>query len=107
MQAQVIPIKKSMGVEDNIFFHKYQVQIGTKLINIGRRNELPMEWEVTKIWTFNIVKGQYRSSRTDHVQKLSDAIELKPINPPRGWKRKYAEMSFQYLSYSSIWRIAP
>jgi hypothetical protein len=90
---------------DPVFFHKSQVQIGTKLINIGRRNIFPMEWEVTKIYTFSIVRGQYRSRNTDKVVKLSDAIELRPINPPKGWKRKYMELSFQYLSYSSIWRI--
>lgn len=91
--------------DDPVFFTKSQVRVGTKLINVGRRNILPMEWEVTRIYTFAIVRGQYRSKRVDTVNKLSDAVELVPVNAPKGYKKKFLELDFGYLSYSSIWRI--
>lgn len=102
----IVHLKVIGSLADPVFFTKSQVRIGTKLINVGRRNNLiPMEWEVTRIYTYSIVRGQYRSRRVETVNKLSDAIELVPVNAPKGYQRKFLELSFDYLSYSAIWRI--
>jgi hypothetical protein len=91
------------NLADPVFFHKSQVRIGTHLECKGRRTPNGKVWIVKSIRTFSIIRGQYRSRKVNEVQKLSDAIELISTD---GKRREYLELSFDYLSYSAIWRIA-
>lgn len=88
-----------LNIIDPVFFSKDQLKVGSILKYYGRHAP-GTTWEVTKIWYFTKVKGQYRSHRNQTVTKLDDAIEV--VCQDDG---TIMELTFQYLSYSAIWRL--
>lgn len=84
---------------DDIFFHKTQIKIGTRLRYMGRLAP-NTTWVVTSIRTRDSKTGRLRPS--DSVQKLSDDVYLRREDN----RRDLRQGTFQYLSYSAIWRLA-
>lgn len=98
--AQIHYIGDIQPIVDKVFFRKEQISVGTVLVCRGRRTNPNTTWEVRRIFTFRLVRGQYKSKKVNTVECLLDAVEL---YCPQ--KKKYMELSFQYLSYSAIWQI--
>ena len=84
---------------DPIFFHKSQLAVGARFRHMGRLRP-GTTWVLQRIWTMR--KERYGDVRmhTTSVQTLRDRLELRceedgNVRTP----------SFQYLSYSAIWRL--
>jgi len=93
------PVGRWQG-HDPVFFHKSQIRIGTKLQYFGRIDHGEV-WEVTEIKTYRFAKtGRVITRKVEVVEKLSDDIVLMRGN---NWR----QVSFAYLSYAAVWRIAP
>lgn len=100
-KAEVIQlpgISISKGVDDPIFFRKEQLKLNTALVYYGRHKP-DSKWFVSRIWTFHLINGQYRSHRVSTPRTLSDAVEVTCEDGT------IMELTFQYLSYSAIWRL--
>lgn len=83
---------------DPIFFAKYNIHVGTRLIYYGRTAS-GKRLTVEAIWTFkSSPHGRLRSYVTS-VQKLDDILEL------RGDDGTHWERTFSYCSYSSLYRL--
>ena len=82
---------------DNIFIHRSQIELGTKLLNFGRLDHDSI-WEVQTI--FSVFENSGRRKYLDNVDKLHDQIVLKRIG-----SNETRQMTFVYLSYSAIWRL--
>ena len=93
IQIQQIPLA------DNIFFTKDQLKVGSILKYYGRHAP-NTTWEVTSIRFYIMHKGQLRSHKVKSPQTLADQVEIKCRNDGT-----CMECSFQYLSYSAIWRL--
>lgn len=93
------PAPKPAPVLDNIFFHKTQIKIGTRLWHMGRLAPNTV-WVVTSIRTWDAKTGRLRPS--DSVQKLSDDVYLRREDN----RHDLRQGTFHYLSYSAIWRLA-
>jgi hypothetical protein len=88
--------------DDNIFLHKRQVKVGTKVMNFGRLDHQSL-WEVIEIRTYNMAStgtGRIMSKLVQEVNKLSDDVTVRKMND--GETRR---ISFATLSYSAIWRL--
>lgn len=83
--------------DDDVFFHKHQLRVGTALRYHGRSNPGAL-WFVVKIYTTD--KGRHVPRAETFPQTLGDIVRLK--NHETGEVRFFP---FVYLSYSSIWRI--
>lgn len=104
---KVIEIKeerrpKPPVVLDDTFFHKTQVDFGTRLVCFGRLNPMSI-WEVVGIESHFLGEnvGDIKLKKVNQIRYLSDLITVK--NVQTGQKRK---LPFSYMSYSAIWRIA-
>jgi hypothetical protein len=92
---------KPAPIQDSVFFHKSQVHVGSKLLNLGRLTPRTI-WEVTAIRTFiRTSSGGYRAHRVQTPNHLSDIVVLKCLDV-----RMMRECTFGNLSYSAIWRLA-
>lgn len=86
---------------DDVFFHRSQIQIGTRFLNFGRIAHGTL-WEVVEIKSYRITRsGRAIPSRIDAVQKLSDDIVLRRLG-----SNEIRQLAFAGLSYSAIWRLA-
>lgn len=87
---------------DDIFFHKTQLKIGTRLAYYGRSDAMS-EWQIVGITSHFLSKkvGQYRMKPVDEIRHLSDIIELQKVG-----SNSTRKMNFSYMSYSAIWRLA-
>lgn len=83
--------------DDDVFFHKHQLRVGTALRYYGRTGPGTL-WFVTGVYTSD--RGRHVPRQETFPQTLEDLIRLR--NHETGEVRF---MSFTYLSYSSIWRI--
>lgn len=95
------PGSKAVPIDDIIFFKKEQLKIGMSLKYYGRHRP-GTTWEVVGIWYFPLVRGQYRRHKVDTVVTLQDQIDV--VCKETG---QHMELTFQYLSYSAIWRLQP
>jgi hypothetical protein len=90
-------------VPDDIFFTIHQIQLGTKLLCLGRLDPHSI-WEVVAITngpTLRRARGRLISQ--DTVQHLTDICHLRRL---RGAGEDYPRQgNFGYLSYSAIWRL--
>lgn len=92
---------------DKIFFKKSDIKVGTELIRCGRLDEIPTKWTVKRILHFyneipnkrNFWQGRLRHRRVETPETLLDAVVLTCANGAQ------MELTFQYLSYSAIWRL--
>jgi hypothetical protein len=107
--ADIIPMNKEarsatpieITFTDPIFFHKSQIKIDTRLRYYGRMAP-NTEWRVVKIVTFSQRKGAaVRRKHIDHVEHLSDDITLLKTGT-----NEVRVITFSYMSYSAIWRLA-
>lgn len=107
MKNNVISIRSNsdgqVPTEDSVFFTKDQIKVGSELLYVGRHDP-GVIWRVTAIYSFSTVNGQLRSRKVQTVQKLADEVQLVCVGRTKG---RFLELSFQYLSYSAIWRIKP
>ena len=87
---------------DDIFFHKTQLDFGTRLKCYGRL-KLPSVWEVVGIESHFLGKyvGETQLKKVNQIRHLSDLISLRNLETGEVMK-----FSFAYISYSAIWRIA-
>ncbi len=91
---------------DPVFFKKNQITIGTELVYYGRHAP-GTKWKVARILHFynevpsrkNHWEGRLRFRRVEQPQTLNDALVLHCENGAR------MELTFQYVSYSAIWRL--
>jgi hypothetical protein len=83
--------------DDDVFFHKHQLRVGTALRYYGRSNPGAL-WFVTGIFSTN--KGRHIPRAETFPQTLEDLVRLK--NHETGEVRFFR---FSYISYSSIYRI--
>jgi hypothetical protein len=90
-------------IEDDIFFHKSQLHYGTRLIYYGRLDPMSI-WEIVDIKSYFLGKvvGQYSLKKVPEIRHLNDILYFRKINT-----NETKKMSFGYLSYSAIWRLAP
>lgn len=88
---------------DNIFFHRSQVTVGTRIVNFGRVYHGEV-WTVIEIRDYykSARSGEMRTRRVNEVIKLTDDLVLR--SDDRNITR---QVSFGTLSYSAIWRLAP
>ena len=97
------PTPKPAPIDDSIFFHKGQIKVGMILLYMGRLDP-QSRWRVTSIKshfkTSATSKSPYRLREVDSVRHLSDDIHMEHTRT--GATRS---CTFQYLSYSAIWRI--
>lgn len=87
---------------EDIFFHKSQLEFGTKLHSYGRLN-LPQTWVVVGIQSHFLGKyiGEIQLKKVNQIRHFNDIISLK--NEETGEVKK---LPFAYISYSAIWRLA-
>lgn len=83
---------------DPIFFSKYAVKVGSKFTYFGRRAH-GERYVCEEIWTRKLGPRGWSNHYVTHVQKLDDVVVLRS---DRGEK---IERKFNYLSYSSIYRL--
>jgi hypothetical protein len=83
--------------EDDVFFHKHRLRVGTALRYYGRSNPGGL-WFVTGIFSTN--KGRHVPRAEIFPQTLEDLVRLK--NHETGEVRFHG---FSYLAYSAIWRL--
>jgi hypothetical protein len=82
---------------DDVFFTKHQLRVGTALRYYGRTAPGTL-WFVTGIYTSD--RGRHVPRQETFPQTLEDLIRIR--NHETGEVRF---MAFQYLSYSSLYRI--
>ena len=89
-------------VLDDTFFHKSQVDFGTRLLCIGRMRPNSI-WEVVGVESHFLGQnvGDIKLKKVNQIRHLSDIIKIKNIET--GETRK---LPFIYMSYSAIWRLA-
>lgn len=93
---------KPAPILDDVFFHKSQVRIGTAFVYMGRMDPLSV-WTVVDVHTFARSKNGWKRRRAEEVAKLKDEVVLHR----EGGQHKSLQLSFQYMSYSAIWRMRP
>lgn len=84
---------------DSVFFTKDQLKVGSILRYYGRHAPNTV-WEVTSIRYCVIHNSELRSHKVTIPQTLQDQVKVKCRNDGT-----CMELSFQYLSYSAIWRL--
>ena len=101
-KANVIPLRPLQhNQQDEVFFTKDQITVGTKLRYFGRTNP-DVVFTVTYIKSWHRSnKGNYYAAREEVARRLNDEITV--VSALGKDKRVF---SFAYLSYSAIWRIA-
>jgi len=106
-RRKVIDIKpesqpKPPPILDDTFFHKSQIEFGTRILCLGRLTPNTI-WEVVGIEShfLGTKAGDIKLKKVNQIRYLSDVITLQ--NLETGEKKR---MSFIYLSYSAIWRLA-
>ena len=80
--------------DDDIFFHKHQLRIGTALRYCGRIDPGSL-WFVSGVYT-----GQHIQRKETFPQRLDDLVRLRNYQTD-----EVRFMRFVYLSYSAIWQI--
>jgi len=102
VQVKSVKRDKPDVILDDIFFHKSQVKYGKTLLYYGRWQPMS-RWDVIKIESHFLGKevGDVTTKKVNEVRYLSDIITVQNIET--GQKR---QLSFAYLSYSAIWRLA-
>jgi len=103
--AEVIayPVKHARGWQgdDSSFFHKRQIRVGVRLVNLGRLSH-GTSWEVRSIRTYRpTAAGTLRGHSTQVCEKLADDVTL-----VRSGSNEVRTCTFAALSYSAIWRLA-
>jgi hypothetical protein len=82
-------------INDDVFFHKGQLRVGSMLRNVGRL-ERGTTWEVIRIATHRPARI---SVSVRQPEKLNDTIYL------RGPGNQRRVITFGSLSYSALWRL--
>ena len=86
--------------DDDVFFHRSQLKVGTVLENFGRISHATL-WTVIQVKTYKIGRtGLARPVATGEVTRLSDDLVLR-----RNDSNETRQLSFGTLSYSAIWRL--
>jgi len=83
--------------EDSVFLHRSQIRIGVVLTYFGRINH-GQRWRVTEIMDYRTTD---RGRKLEVVTQSTDAVTLVRIG-----SNQTRRISFMYLSYSAIWRLA-
>lgn len=96
-------IRHAPHPEDDIFFTKEQIVRGIELQHCGRLDPGSI-WVVTNIRSqfAGKVPGNYSWREVPAIRHLSDEITLRRVGGRNGEIRT---ATFQYMSYSAIWRI--
>lgn len=87
--------------EDPVFFNPSQITVGTLIRYFGALDHGAM-WRVVEIKGYkntHSIRGRVRPSGV--VQRVSDAVTMLRVGA-----NETRTMSFLYLRYSSIWRLA-
>ena len=95
--------KKPPPIDDDVFFHKGQVEVGAIFLNMGRLTPRS-HWEVREIITHDpsaAAASGYRRRHVKQVERLGDDVKL--VCRETGDKRT---VQFGSMSYSAIWRLA-
>src|SRR4051812_19743235 len=84
--------------EDDVFFRKDQITVGTRLTYMGR-SDTGAVWEVYRIYSFDRKKG--KDVRVEVCKRLKDEVQIRRVSNTKPPKRhgKQMFMSFQYFSY--------
>lgn len=93
--------RKQQFMDDSVFFANGRLMVGTRLINVGQRQQGNM-WTVTKIMTrySGKIPGKYRYEPVDEVRTLNDRIHLEDDNGNKMIKMVGS------LKYSAVWRLS-
>lgn len=104
---KVIDIKpksqpKPPPIMDDVFFHKSQIEFGTKILCLGRLTPNTI-WTVIQIESHFLggKVGKIKLKKVNQIRYLNDVITIQ--SEETGEKKR---MAFIYLSYSAIWRLA-
>lgn len=89
-------------VDDDIFFSRERVKLGTRFINVGQR-ERGSTWVVNSILSPFIVKGGYEVRPVQQVRYLSDVVVLQHVHDRKMFRRT----TYGTMKYSAVWRILP
>jgi hypothetical protein len=102
---EIIEAPTTWQGEDDVFFHKSQIKVGTRLLNFGRKDHGSI-WVVTHIYTHVILEsGRIRRDTIEMVQKLNDYVEFRKV--VRGvTSNEQRQRTFGSLSYTAVWRLA-
>lgn len=91
--------------DDEIFFSKRSVRIGTAFSHYGRRDP-GTRWYVTKIESYvRLANGRHRIQPVDQVQYLGDLVYLERRGFGDANRSATRRATFGSLSYSAIWRL--
>lgn len=91
--------------DDDIFFSKRSVRLGTAFSHYGRRDPRT-RWYVTKIESYvRLPNGRHRMQAVDQVQYLGDLIYLERRGFGDQNRVTTRRATFGSLSYSAIWRL--
>ena len=106
-RLQIVPQSnhgRPAPIDDDIFFHKAQLRVGSVLVYMGRTDP-GSRWVITSIKshfkTSATSKAPYRLRDVDSVRHLSDDIHIQRI----GGDGSTRSCTFAYMSYSAIWRL--
>jgi hypothetical protein len=86
---------------DPIFFNKTDLTPGTRLYYYGASGH--HVWKVVEIVTHLRERGEWIERESDFVRVLGDVITIQRTSLAPHVVRK---VSFSYLRYSAIWRLA-
>jgi hypothetical protein len=92
-----LPPSERVYADDPVFFHKAQISVGSQLWHFGRLDPKSL-WEVYAIISYNRKKQKHIQT----TSKLLDVVYMRRVNSEN--ETRY--MTFGYLSYSALWRLA-
>jgi hypothetical protein len=106
LQARERPEVKPEPIDDEVFFHRAQVEVGTVLVYMGRTDPYSL-WQVFRIASAfapprDQKNARYTSRDVESVRHLTDDIFLRRVGG-----KETRSAAFYYLSYSAIWRLSP
>ena len=111
VQREIVPLETQRSnsrpservyPDDDVFFHKGQIKIGTQLWHYGRLDPKSL-WQVVKIMSYVFSNGMATKPRKVEIaSKLLDTVYLRRI----GSDIETRSVTFSTLSYSALWRIA-
>lgn len=100
--AQATRVKPAVILDDT-FFHMSQLKVGDTLICYGRWQPLS-RWVIVNFDSHYLGKtvGVIKVKKVNELRRLGDIVTVRNIDT-----QEIKKLSFSYMSYSAIWRLAP
>lgn len=86
---------------DDIFFHRSQLKVGTVLVNVGRLYH-GTTWKVVGVCTYKKSGNYFNTKPVQVAEHMSDKVT---IVLESGQDTVRRTLTFASLSYSAIWRL--